>query len=246
MFSSPGAVRLNVLLALAGACLALPASADDGAETGPEFKLTPSYYHSSDGNDAADVNLRISQAVHTGWLGAYRDRAGFRQARAGYEYRQDAGWTRLVWSAQVASRGFAGGSLTAEVGGENFAVFGIGRTNTRDYYNLNFDPNDALTIGFGSRALAGTEWSVTHIWDDRLGTRQHVTHALLRRRFGEQERLTLDLSYKHGLTPDGIMVAGTGVSLTYDRRNVFLRIARDPHANFSAPNLTRLSLGWRF
>lgn len=42
------------------------------------------------------------------------------------------------------------------------------------------------------------------------------------------------------------MVAGTGLSLTYDRRNAFIRIARDPHANFAAADLTRMSIGVRF
>lgn len=239
-------MRTFLVPALVCACAAMPARADEDAPAGIEYKLTPSYYRASDRNDAIDVNLRLSQGVHTGWVGAYRDRSGFEQSRAGYEYRQDGEIIRTVWSAQLASRGFAGGALTAEFGGANYAIAGIGRTNMRDYYNLNFDPNDALTIGFGSRAMAGVEWSVIHIWDDRLGTRQQVTHATWRRRFGDAERLSFDVSYKHGLTQDGSMVAGTGLSLTYDRRNMFVRIARDPHANFAAADLTRLSIGLRF
>lgn len=211
-----------------------------------EYKLTPSYYQSSDGNDAVDVNLRASGGRHTAWLGQYHDRAGFEQARGGYEYRQDFEQLRVIWSAQLASRGFLGGSATAEIGGDTFGIVGFGRTNLRDYYNLNFDPNDAITIGIGSRAIPHTELSLFHIWDDRLDTRQHVTHLVLRYKPTDSQRLTIDTSYKHGLTNDDVFVKGYGLSATYDYRQYFARVARDEYANFTGNHLTRFSLGMRF
>lgn len=210
-----------------------------------DYKLTTSYY-STDSNNAYDINLRGNSGNHTGWLGGYQDDSGFKQARAGYEYTQDEGVARIVWSAQIASRGFLGGSATAEVGGDSFAIFGIGRTNLRDYYNLNFDPNDALTAGVGTRAIANTELSFFRVWDDRLDTRQQVTHGVIRYKPTSEQRITIDASYKSGLTSDSVYVEGYGLSLTYDYQYFFIRVAEDQHVNFTQENMTRCSIGVRF
>ena len=211
-----------------------------------EFKLTPSYYQSSDGNDAVDVNLRANRGQHTAWVGQYRDQNGFGQARTGYENKLDFGSARMVLSAQLASGGFVGGSITAEIGGDTFGILGFGRTNLRDYYNLNFDPNDAITVGIGSRTFSDTELSLFHVWDDRLGTQQRVTHLVWRYKPSTSQRLTADTSYKSGLTSDNVFVRGYGLSITYDYGQYFGRIARDQYANFTESHLTRFSLGMRF
>lgn len=210
------------------------------------FKFTPSHYMSSDDNDATDLNLRAALGAHTAWVGFYRDKAHFQQSRTGYEYRHDFGFIRPVLSAQLASGGFLGGSATAEIGSDTYAIVGWGRTNLRDYYNLNFDPNDAITLGIGSRSLSKTELSIFHIWDDRLDTKQHVTHAVVRYKPGDAERWTVDASYKHGMTGDGDNVKGYALSVTYDLGDYFARVARDQHANFSGITQTRISLGVRF
>ena len=135
-----------------GLCALLCVISVSGAsagEAGIAFKLTPSYYRISDGNNAADLNLRAGYGNHVGWVGLYRDRSGYEDFRAGYEKHADLGAVRLVLSAQVASGGFLGGSVNAEAGGATFALLGFGRTNLRPYYNLNFDPNDAITLGIG-------------------------------------------------------------------------------------------------
>lgn len=161
------------LAALAGAASAQPAppvqeAAPEGGKIA--FKFTRTHLSSSDGNDALDLNLRGVIGAHTAWLGHYRDREGFSQSRGGYENRQDFGLARTVVSLQLASGGFAGGSVGAELGGETYAIAGWGRTNLRSYYNLNFDPNDAITLGVGTRAVAHTELSIYQIRDDRQGT----------------------------------------------------------------------------
>src|SRR5450631_142280 len=89
------------------------------------FKFTPSWYRSSDANNAYDLNLRGNLGAHTAWVGYYRDKAGYGQTRAGYENRVEAGMARVTLSGQMASGGFAGGSVSAEVGGENFAIAGF-------------------------------------------------------------------------------------------------------------------------
>ncbi|MFT5589254.1 MAG: hypothetical protein ACI9ZF_001428 [Bradyrhizobium sp.] len=210
------------------------------------FKLTPSYYFSSDNNDAFDLNLRAVLGEHTAWVGAYRDKENLQQSRTGYEYRPDFGLVRPVFSAQLASGGFLGGSVTTEIGNSNFVIAGFGRTNLKDYFNLNFDPNDAITLGIGSRAMPKTELSLFHIWDDRLDTKQHVTHAVARYKPNDAERWTADASYKHGRTGNGDNVQGYALTVTYDFGDYFVRGARDQHANFSAVSQNRISLGRRF
>jgi hypothetical protein len=186
--------------------------------TEPEltFKLTPSYYLISNGNDGTDLNLRAEYGGHYGWIGYYHDRLGFAQTRAGYEYHADFGYVRTVASAQAATHGFIGGSLNAEIGGDTYALVGWGRTNLQDYYNLNFDPNDAVTLGVGTRAIPETELSLYTTADDRLGTGQRVTHMIARKMLDKQQRLTLDITHKSGTSTEGNNVTGNGISLGYD------------------------------
>jgi hypothetical protein len=224
---------------------AMAADADTDADT-IAWKFTASSYRSSDSNNAIDLNLRGNLGPHTAWVGFYRDDNAARQARAGYERHADIPMLRTVLSAQIASRGFFGGSITSEVGGDNYLLVGWGRTNLRDYFNLNFDPNDAITIGVGTHAIADTDLSLFQVRDDRLHTGQRVTHAVLRRSFAEKQRITIDLSSKRGLDSDGVFVSGSSWSLTCDRGAYFARIARDPYASFTPATQTRLSAGMRF
>lgn len=210
------------------------------------FKLTPTYLSSSNSNNALDINLRGTLGAHTAWLGEYRDKAGLQQARTGYENRQDFGLARTVVSIQLASGGFVGGSVSAELGGETYAIAGWGRTNLHNYYNLNFDPNDAITLGVGTRFFPKTELSIFQIRDDRLDTQQRVTHAMARYKATESERWTVDISYKSGNTDTAMFVQGHGLSVTYDFGDYFARLSRDPYANFSDASQTRFSLGMRF
>lgn len=237
---------LYIGLALSGSALSLQAQAAGPDEEKISFKLTPTYFSSSSGNNALDLNLRGAIGAHTAWLGQYRDKAGLVQARTGYENRQDFGLVRTVLSIQLASGGFAGGSVSAELGGETYAIAGWGRTNLRNYYNLNFDPNDAITLGLGTRVFPQTELSVFQVRDDRLNTHQRVTHAVARYKASDAERWTVDISYKSGLTDTTMQVQGYGLSVTYDFGNYFARLARDPYANFSEASQTRFSLGLRF
>ena len=214
--------------------------------TAPDFKLTLGRYASSDGNLALDANLRATLYAHTAWLGVYRDRAGLQQWRSGYEHRSDGAWLHTVLSLQNASGGAWVGAVTSEVGGASYAIVGWGRTNVRNYVNLNYDPNDAITIGLGTRAFEATELSLFQVRDDRLHTGQQVTHAVLRRRFEGAQRLTLDVFTKRGLTGDGEFIGTRSWALGYDRGPLFVRFTHDPHAGFTAPTQNRLSLGSRF
>ncbi|WP_428827784.1 hypothetical protein ACLIKD_07375 [Azonexus sp. IMCC34842] len=233
--------------ALALADPARPGAAEDVGDAAWDFKLTPSYYATAHQTGASDLNLRADSGPHAVWLGYYRRGNEFEQTRTGYEFTAETPFGKIVPSLQLASHGFAGGSLNAEVGQAIFALVGFGRTNAKDYYNLNFDPNDSITYGLGTRLLPKSMLSLFTVKDNRLHTGQMVTHAVWRYLPAEHQRLTLDLSSKHGrASAEDDSVSGKAVSVTYDYQSVFVRLARDRKVNFTADDQTRLSLGLRF
>lgn len=240
------------LILLAGCSLATADASRPGAAETPgddvwAFKLTPSWYSTTRQPAASDLNLRANHGPHAAWLGYYRRGNEFEQVRTGYEYTHEMPFGRLVPSLQLASHGFAGASANVEAGDRIFALLGFGRTNGRDYYNLNFDPNDSIMVGLGTRWLSGSTLLLFTVKDDRLHTGQMVTHAVWRFQADERQRLTVDLSTKHGRAAAGEdSVSGQAIALTWDYRAVFVRVARDRKVNFTAEDQNRLSLGTRF
>ena len=213
------------------------------------YKFTPTYYRTTNVTPAYDLNLRGNRGAHTAWVGYYQRSDEFQQLRLGYENTLELPFGRLVPSLQYATRGFLGGSLTAEIGERYFGLVGFGRTNLKDYFNLNFDPNDMVLFGAGTRALPNTTLSLFQIRDDRLGTGQRVTHAVARLKPDDKTRWTVDVFYKEGRAdsdPTSPWVHGTGVTLTWDYGRYFARVASDPYVNFSNNHMTRVALGWRF
>lgn len=211
------------------------------------FKLTPSYYSTSNQQAAFDINLRANQGPHALWIGHYRRGDEFEQTRTGYELTLAADYAKLVPSLQLATHGFAGGAANLELGSSVYALLGLGRTNAKDYYNLNFDPNDSAVYGLGTRLIPDANLSLYTVKDNRLHTEQTITHAVARYQFASHRRLTLDLFDKHGReTPDAPRVSGSGGSLTYDFDDLFVRLGRDRKVNFSSADQTRVSLGLRF
>ncbi len=232
---------------LLGISVAFAEQALDAPAAKWEFKLTPSWYATSHTPDAVDVNLRANHGPHALWLGEYKRSGEFEQTRTGYEYTAQYSWGQVVPSLQLASHGFVGGSLNAQVGGTVYALLGWGRTNARDYYNLNFDPNDSVVYGLGTSLLPKSNLSLFTVRDNRLRTGQVVTHLVWRFLPDEHQRWTVDASEKHGRpAPDDDAVSGTTLSVTYDYRDVFIRLARDRKVNFSVEDQTRVSLGLRF
>jgi hypothetical protein len=233
-----------VLLAFAGAAI----GAADGADS-LALKFTPTYYHSSRDNAAWDFNLRGSVDAHNAWVGYYRRRDEFQQWRLGYDYTWATPLGKLTPSLQYATRGFWGGSLNAEIGERYFALLGFGRTNLKPYFNLNFDPNDAFTVGVGTRALPRTALSLYQVRDDRLHTGQRITHLVARYRPDEKTRWTFDLFLKNGredADPASPVRHAAGAALTYDFEPYFVRIANDPYVNFTANHMLRVAVGMRF
>jgi hypothetical protein len=212
------------------------------------YKLTPSVYFTTNQPTAYDLNFRGNLGSHTAWIGFYRRANEFEQLRIGYENNIEVPFGRITPSIQYATRGFLGGSVNAEIGERYFGIVGIGRTNLKDYFNLNFDPNDAITLGFGTRALPNTTLSAYQVRDDRLGTGQRVFHLVARIKPDDRTRWIFDLFYKEGrATPDDeSKVRAAGASVTYDFGRYFMRIALDPNVNFTPEDMLRVSVGLRF
>lgn len=236
------------LLGFAGAaCADPPQEREPVAEEETTYKFTPTVYRTTSERSAYDLNLRGNRGAHTGWVGFYRRGDDFQQLRLGYENAVALPVGRVVSSLQYATRGFLGGSLTVEIGERHFGLFGWGRTNLKDYYNLNFDPNDAVTIGAGTRALPKTVLTLFQVRDDRLDTGQRVTHLVARIKPDDRTRWTVDAFHKEGRSADnGEWVRGTGIAVTYDFGRYFARVTSDPHVNFSNNHMVRAALGFRF
>src|SRR5437867_5442922 len=215
---------------------AIGVAADDPAKPAaqPLNKLTAAYYNFSSGKDGVDINLRHTFKSSTAWIGGYRESSGFDQARIGYEYDHHRDWLTFVPSVQAATRGFLGASVYGAAGRRVFGIVGMGRTNLRPYWNLGFDPNDYIEFGSGYRDHDGKNTISTYaIRDNRLGTGQTNTHLFFRRHLSEDWRLTLDFVHEQGHGDNDLMVKAWAASVDVDWRRWFVRVARDPHVNYT-------------
>jgi hypothetical protein len=221
-------------------------SGPKGQSAPPPNKLTAAFYHFSSGTTGVDVNLRHAFKSTTGWIGLYRESDGFNQARAGYEYDYRSSWVTLVPSAQAASHGFLGASIYSELGPRFYAIAGMGRTNLQPYWNLGFDPNDYVQFGGGYRDRSGNTVSVYAIHDNRLDTGQTNTHIYFRRYLTGDWRLTVDVVNEHGNGDDGLVVRSWSVSVDNEWSRWFVRVAEDPHVNYTPDWQFRVATGLRF
>jgi hypothetical protein len=219
-------------------------AADDPRGPDLAWKLTLGRYAYA-GYSGSDLNLRWRRDDVSAWVGIYTDRVFGAQARTGADTSISVGtYLKVQPSFQLASRGFVGGSLSLQVGGASYAIAGLGRTDARPYFNLNFDPNDAVTLGAGHATANGAIYSVFVVADDRFHTQQRDWHANVQIPFGSS-RTTLDLLRKSGMSDSGY-ITGWGFSTNWDWPTWFLRIAYDPHQNFSAQDAWRFAGGVRF
>lgn len=221
-------------------------AADPAASAAPSYpwKLTVGEYAYSD-YAGTDVNLRWRANDTSAWVGVYSDRVFGTQARTGADTSISLGdYVQVQPSVQAASQGFLGGSINVQVGGTWYGLAGFGRTDARPYFNLNFDPNDALTFGAGHHAENGISYLLFVVADDRFHTGQRDWHANVQIPF-EDSHATLDLLRKSGLSDAGRITAW-GFSANYDWPRWFLRLAYDPYQNFSAQSAWRLASGFRF
>jgi hypothetical protein len=235
-------VAARIVIALLPGLAAIPAEGD--AADSLAWKLTLGEYAYSD-YYGTDVNLRWRSDDTSAWGALYTDKVFGTQARAGADTSLELGkYLQLQPSLQAASGGFVGGSVNIQAGGSWYGIAGIGRTDTRPYFNLNFDPNDAVTFGVGHRVEGGPSYLVFVVADDRFHTGQRDWHLNAQIPFGDSHA-TLDLLRKSGLSDAG-PITGWGFSANWDWPAWFLRVAYDPYQNFSAQNVWRLAAGIRF
>ncbi len=228
------------------------AAADARAADEPLFpvdwKLTYTHHIAQQERDGIDLNLRGTHNATVFWLGQYKRAREFEQTRGGLEQTLSFGWGKLLLSGQAATHGFLGYATQAEIGGGGIRpLVGFGRTNLKPYYNLNFDPNDMVTVGVVADLPRSMRASFYAIHDDRLGTGQTVLHAVLRTSGDAARRWTVDVAQRRGPLGDGgERVVRTGLGVTYDHSPWFGRVVYDPNANFSGHDMVRLSFGARF
>ena len=217
------------------------------AATSPAFKFTTGLYSSSpSGGFGLDLNLRHSSDFGNVWLGWFHaPSTDTSQKRAGWDRTFTLGPVRLLPSVQVASGGFVGGSAMIETGNSWFAGAGLGRTNLRNYVNLNFDPNDALMLSAGYRWADNRSLTMLLVRDNRQNPDQQHVHLIWRAPLADGDRVTVDLLAKSGLV-DGTSIHRLGLSVGYDWPRSFVRAAWDPKVNFTPQNMLRLSAGVRF
>lgn len=231
-------------------CLAQSAwSQDDKADATP-FKLTVGAYRVSGGDlpsgPGLDTNLRYTYGEGNVWLGWFRSPTlGFNQLRTGWDRTIPIGPVRVLPSLQAASGGFVGGSFAIESGDSWLVGAGLGRTNLRNYANLNFDPNDSVTVYGGYRWEDDTALSLVLVRDNRQNPDQQHVHLVYKQPLPDRQRLTIDLLAKQG-TVDGQFIRRTGLTVTYDWARWFVRAAYDPKVNFTTQDMVRLSVGSRF
>jgi hypothetical protein len=212
----------------------------------PQNKLTIAYYSFSSSKDGFDINLRHTFKSTTGWIGGYRQTDGFDQARAGYQLDYHRDWLTVVPAVQAATRGFLGFAVYSEAGAPFFAIGGFGRTNLQPYWNLGFDPNDYVQFGGGYRDAAGNTAIVYAIHDNRLDTGQTNTHFYARRYLPSSWRLTLDVVREHGDGDQGLVVRAWAASVDVEWRRWFVRVAEDPHVNYTPDRQLRIAGGVKF
>jgi hypothetical protein len=121
----------------------------------------------------------------------------------------------------------------------------LGRTNLRNYTNLNFDPNDAWMVSGGYRWNDSRSVAVQWVRDNRLNPDQQHLHLVYRTPMAGDQRLSVDLLAKSGLV-SGESVQRLGLSVAYDWPTYFVRVAFDPKVNFTPQDMFRLSVGTRF
>jgi hypothetical protein len=242
--SEIAAAAKSVLALLTLVCAAVPGAGAQAAETPYDWKLTLGEYFYS-GYAGSDANLRWRANDVDAWIGVYSDSVFGSQFRTGADTSfQVVKYLQVQPSIQLATRGFVGGSLNIQVGSEWYGIVGIGRTDARPYFNLNFDPNDAMTYGLGHIAENGLIFNVFVIEDNRFHTGQRDWHANAQIPFGP-EHATVDVLHKTGLSDAG-RISAWGGSFNYEWPRWFARLAYDPYQNFSAQSAWRVAGGVRF
>ncbi len=226
------------------------AGAEESTPEQTQYKLSTGLYSIKDPSGASqmgfDTNLRASSKMGNTWIGFYQSEdKELRQTRVGWDNSYTFDSLRVSPSLQSASGGFFGGSLGFETGERFFVGAGIGRTNLKNYVNLNFDPNDSWSFSSGYRWSAQEFLALQIVHDNRMNPDQQHVHLSYRTLLPENSRMLLDLLYKSG-TVDTQFIKGYGLLLGMDWGDYGLRFAYDPKVNFTTSDMRRFIFSYRF
>lgn len=238
--------QMFAVLALAGVCCG-PLQAQPVEHVESSFKATYGWYNYSNSTQGNDLNLRWEHGTTRAWIGHYGDPTFGHQTRAGIEHTFTLTPIALLQlSVETASQHYFGASVAVAVGKPLFVLVGLERTNLRPYFNLDFNPNDAITLGLGWKSSEGSLLAVTVVADNRLDTGQKIVHLYGRHRLSDDLRVSFDLNHKRADGQDGLLVKGWGLSTTLDFPSWFMRLAREQRQNFERYDATRITAGIRF
>ena len=220
----------------------------DPIESADEFKskLTLAIYFTR-GNRAYDLNLRHQFGPFTAWIAGFYDPQSNKLIRVGAQYDYKKAWLHLTPSLEVATTGAMSGSLSSEIGsGKTIGLAGVSRTNLRPFFDLFWDPGDAVGLGIAHKLSSYDRISAFTIFDVRLHTGQQNTHIIWRRKLNATNGITFDLLFKSGHTDSDEYIRNVGIGVYYDRPKWFWKLYYDPNVNFTDKTMVRTGIGLKF
>jgi len=220
----------------------------DPIERSDEFKskLTFSVYFTN-GDRLYDLNLRHQFGPLTAWIAGFADPKGTRLIRVGAQYDYKKAWFHFVPTIEVATTKAVSGSLYSELGsGNTIAIVGVSRTNLKSFFDLFWDPSDAVQLGIGHKISNYDRIQAYSIFDVRLHTEQQNTHVVYRRKLNANNGITFDGVFKTGHEDSGKFIHTAGIGVYYDRPKWFWKVYYDPHVNFTGNTMVRTGIGLKF
>jgi len=219
----------------------------DPIENADEFKskLTLGIYFIS-GAQAYDLNLRRQFGPVTAWIAGYKDSNGNQLIRVGGQYDYHKRWFHFVPTGEIETTKGASLSLYSELGHDTFAIVGYSRTNLKTFFDLFWDPGDALQLGVGHKISSYDRIQAYTIFDVRLHTAQENTHVVYRHKLNRNNGITFDGVFKTGRIDSGKFIHTAGIGAYYDRPKWFWKLYFDPHVNFTDHTMVRTGIGFKF
>jgi hypothetical protein len=219
----------------------------DPIERSDEFKskLTFGVYFTPN-TQAYDLNLRHQFGPVTAWIAGYRDTGGDQLIRVGGQYDYHKSWFHFVPTGEIETTKGASLSLYSELGRKTIAIIGYSRTNLKTFFDLFWDPGDAVQLGLGHRLSSYDRIQAYTIFDVRLHTGQENTHVVWRHKLNRSNGITLDAVFKSGHLDSGKYIRTAGIGAYYDRPKWFWKIYFDPHVNYTKNTMVRTGIGLKF
>ena len=220
----------------------------DPIERSDEFKskLTFSVYFTN-GERLYDLNLRHQFGPLTAWIAGFAQPNGTKLIRVGAQYDYKKAWFHFVPTIEVATTRAVSGSLYSELGsGNTIAIVGVSRTNLKSFFDLFWDPSDAVQLGIGHKISSYDRIQAYSIFDVRLHTEQQNTHVVWRHKLNANNGITFDGVFKTGHEDSGKFIHTAGIGAYYDRPKWFWKVYYDPHVNFTSHTMVRTGIGLKF